>query len=284
MIVDCHMHTPLCGHATGSPLDYLKVGNQKGIHLMTFTCHIPMHQPSFGGQRIRMDRSQLEDYFQLVEEARKQGKACGTEVLCGIEAEVFPVAEELEEMKALLQAHPFDFVLGSLHHQLKAYHDWLEDRKVVSDEDIIRDYFKHLANAAQSGLYHSMSHPDVIRIYGTIDPESFIPQRFETEIRGFLKACATSGTCMEVNTSGLSKGVYELHPDPLILDWAFEEGVDLTIGSDAHAPENVGRHFERVLPLLYSKGFRSLHYFKGGKKHSTAMSASIESASALECL
>ena len=124
--------------------------------------------------------------------SRKQGKACGTEVLCGIEAEVFPVAEELEEMKALLQAHPFDFVLGSLHHQLKAYHDWLEDRKVVSDEDIIRDYFKHLANAAQSGLYHSMSHPDVIRIYGTIDPESFIPQRFETEIRGFLKACATS--------------------------------------------------------------------------------------------
>ena len=75
----------------------------------------------------------------MVEEARKQGKACGTEVLCGIEAEVFPVAEELEEMKALLQAHPFDFVLGSLHHQLKAYHDWLEDRKVVSDEDIIRE-------------------------------------------------------------------------------------------------------------------------------------------------
>ena len=52
-----------------------------------------------------MDRNQLEDYYRMVEEARKQGKACGTEVLCGIEAEVFPVAEELEEMKAVSYTH-----------------------------------------------------------------------------------------------------------------------------------------------------------------------------------
>ena len=37
--------------------------------------------------------------------------------------------------------------------------------------------------------------------------------------------------------SGLNKGVYEVHPDPIILKWAQEMGCKLTIGSDSHRPE-----------------------------------------------
>ena len=71
---------------------------------------------------------------------------------------------------------------------------------------------------------------------------------------------------MEVNTSGLIKGVYEVHPDPLILDWAAPMGVNLTIGSDAHDPTSVGQLFGDVLPMLKSKGFEKLHYHCEGKR------------------
>ena len=57
-----------------------------------------------------------------------------------------------------------------------------------------------------------------------------------------------------------------MHPDPLILDWASELGVKLTMGSDSHRPSKVGRHFETVLPLLQEKGFRDLHYYSGRKR------------------
>ena len=39
---DCHMHTPLCGHAYGEPEEYVDQAASIGISLITFTCHIPM--------------------------------------------------------------------------------------------------------------------------------------------------------------------------------------------------------------------------------------------------
>lgn len=71
---------------------------------------------------------------------------------------------------------------------------------------------------------------------------------------------------MEVNTSGLIKGVFEVHPAPVVLDWAAERGVRLTMGSDAHAPDQVGQHFDAVRGMLRRKGFRSLHYFEGRER------------------
>jgi histidinol-phosphatase (PHP family) len=260
------MHTPLCGHAVGKPVDYVNHAASVGLDLVTFTCHIPMSQASFGGPRIRMHADQLTTYYTWVNEARQLGETLGVEVLCGIEAEVSPMTEELTEMKELMRNEPFDFVLGSLHHQLSSYKTWLIEQRLESDASIIRDYFSHLTNAARSGNYHSMSHPDVIRIYGTIDSDAFIPSLFEEEIRTFLQTCASSGTCMEVNTSGLSKGVFEVHPDPLILDWAKEEQVKLTLGSDAHQPGRVGQHFDKVIPMLKEKGFDRLQYFSRGKE------------------
>lgn len=271
MKLDCHMHTPLCGHASGHPVEYVSKGSALGLDLMTFTCHIPMSDPDFGGPRIRMAHHQLEDYFRMVEQARVAGEEHGIEILCGIEAEVSADSGALDEMIELLNAHEFDFVLGSLHHQLKAYRDRLKRLGINEDDQIIRDYFNTLTQAAASGLYHSMSHPDVIRIYGTIDSASFCPEAYEGEIRAFLQSCVRSDTCMEVNTSGLSKGVYTLHPDPIILKWAREEGVKLTLGSDAHAPESVGQHFEKVLTCLQEEGFTTLHYYRSGQQQTTAL-------------
>jgi histidinol-phosphatase (PHP family) len=96
--------------------------------------------------------------------------------------------------------------------------------------------------------------------------EQFEPAAHEPVIRGFLQAVVDADMCMEVNTSGLNKGDFEVHPDPLILDWAAEMGVKLTMGSDAHTPGSVGQHFDAVQALLQEKGFRDLHYFRGRKR------------------
>ena len=72
---------------------------------------------------------------------------------------------------------------------------------------------------------------------------------------------------MEVNTSGLIKGDFEVHPDPLILEWASEIGVKLTIGSDSHSPESVGQFFDMIQPTLRSKGFTDLYYFRSRQRH-----------------
>lgn len=254
------MHTTLCGHAIGAPIEYAMMAMEKEIDLITITCHIPMEWEAFGQQGIRMRRDQLDTYIKLVEGTAKKAKAFGVEVLCGIEAEVFPDEGHMETMDEVLAAHSWDFVLGSLHAQCWSYLTWLKEHKVKDDATKIDCYFRHLIDGVQSGRYDSMSHPDVIRTYGVVD--EFVPAEHEEVIRNFLQAVVDEDICMEVNTSGLTKGDFEVHPDPQILDWASEIGVKLTIGSDSHKPSSVGQHFTAVQRKLRSKGFSDLHYFR----------------------
>ncbi len=274
MKFDCHMHTPLCGHAYGEPRLFVERAAQRGMSLVTFTCHIPMDDPAaFGGPSIRMHRSQLEEYRSLIAEAAAHGESLGVEVLCGLEAEVFPDPVLMAPMAEVLRAYPWDFIIGSLHHQLPIYRAWLRVRGYEQDREIVDTYFRHLAEAVPSKRYHTIGHPDVIRIYGTI--EHFDPVEHELSIRAFLNALVENDVCMEVNTSGLIKGVYQVHPDPLILQWAAKLGVKLTMGSDAHRPEQVGQHFEEILELLRDTGFKQLHYFRGGLRQAVDIDAAL---------
>ncbi|MDP5080550.1 MAG: histidinol-phosphatase [Opitutales bacterium] len=264
MRVDCHMHTPLCGHAFGAPIEYAQYALKQGLDLITFTCHIPMEWEAFGQAGIRMRSDQLDEYVETIQDTAEKMRPEGLEVLCGIEAEVFPDETHMEPMDEILQGYKWDFVLGSLHAQCRSYITWLKEHKVKDDSTKIDCYFRHLIDGAQSGRYDSMSHPDVIRTYGVV--KQFIPEEHEEVIREFLQAVVDEDMCMEVNTSGLNKGAYEVHPDPLILDWASEMGVKLTMGSDSHRPDSVAQHFDWIQPLLRNKGFTDLHYFRGRKR------------------
>lgn len=265
------MHTPLCGHAIGEPIDYARAASLKGIDLITFTCHIPMDWSAFGQEGIRMRREDLDLYRSMIAETAKQAEPLGVEVLCGIEAEVFPDETHMEPMDEILKSYEWDFVLGSLHAHCASYLKWLSDHKMKKDALRVDSYFRHLRDGVQSGRYDSMSHPDVIRTYGVV--RKFNPSAHETVIREFLQALVDEAVCMEVNTSGLTKGDFEVHPDPLILDWAAEMGVKLTIGSDSHRPESVGQFFESIQPMLRGKGFTDLHYFRGRERQEVEMPA-----------
>ncbi len=262
--IDCHMHTPLCGHAVGEPIEYIRHAAQTGIDLITFTCHVPLDDDRLGGPAIRMAERDLPRYVDLVAEAAEEGENLGVRVLTGIEAEICPDEAIMDRMDDVLSRHPFDFILGSLHHPLPAYRNWLEEHGLEEPREVVETYFRHLADGVRSGRYNSIAHPDVIRIYGTVD--AFEPAEHEGVIREFLQTVVDEDLCLEVNTSGLTKGVYQVHPDPLILDWAAEAGARLTIGSDAHKPDSVGQKFDEILLLLAGKGFRHVHYFEQQKR------------------
>jgi len=267
---DCHMHTPLCGHAAGLPVDYVEAAAARGYSLITFTCHIPMRGEAFAQQGIRMRAAELPRYRELVAAAGERGRQLGVEVLCGIEAEISPDAAAMADMDALLAREPFDFVLGSLHANLQDFRAWLARQGCDSDADRIRAYFECLAEAAGSGRYDSLSHPDVIRLYGTLR-ERFDPLAHEPVITRCLDAVAQAGVCMEINTSGLIKGDFEVHPDPVIMEWALARDIPFTIGSDAHAPDHVGQFFAEVLDLFTSMGLSRLHYFRKRQRVAVAL-------------
>ncbi len=264
MLADCHMHTVLCGHAVGDIADYVRQASSQGIDLVTFTCHVPVDDDRYGGTRIRMRASQLDDYRHMVDQAREVGAALGVEVLCGIEAEVCVTEAETALMEQSLNAVAWDFVLGSLHHQMPVWRNWFREQGLLgNDRAVIDRYFELLAPAVGTGRYHSFSHPDVIRLYGTV--KRYEPSEHETSIKAFLAEVVGHDKCLEINTSGVIK-CGEFHPAPLVLQWAKEAGCKLTLGSDAHAPEQVGQAFGPSLDILRAAGFTELHYHRGGKR------------------
>ena len=262
---DSHIHTPLCGHAIGEPDELVDSAHEKGLELITFTCHVPMSDPAFGGPSVRMDHDDLPRYKEFVDAARAHAEPLGIEVRYGIEAEIFPDDAIMEEMDEILSAERFDFILGSLHHQVPAYRQWIASRGLETDDEIIRHYFKHLEHGVASGRYHSVAHPDLIRIYHTIKGP-FDAYRYEEEIRGALSSAARHGVCWEMNTSGKFKGEGPfIHPHPTIFGWAVEEGVNFTVGSDTHSPAMLTQGFDDVRILLREHGVNALWTFKGGK-------------------
>ncbi|MFP4283776.1 MAG: histidinol-phosphatase [Opitutales bacterium] len=263
---DIHMHTPLCGHARGEPWEYVEQAAQRGLAGVCFTCHMPFDHPAFGGRRMRMDEDQLPLYLEKVADAREHARALGVEVLCGIEGEVFPDPSLQEALGEVLARHAFDYVLGSVHHHTPAMQRWLfEERACQSDAEVITAYFECVRDGAATGLFHSMSHPDVIRLYGTIDG-LLDPAAHESVIREAIAAAVEADVCWEVNTSGRFKGPEIEHPDPLIRQWGREMGLKLTIGSDAHRPGAVGQAFDLLLPQLRAEGFDAVHVFRDGRR------------------
>jgi histidinol-phosphatase (PHP family) len=258
------MHTSLCGHAVGNTTAYVEEAARKGLQRITFTCHIPMRDPRFLQDGTRMRLHELPLYRELVETARRHGERLGVEVLCGIEAEIHPHDAFMEDMDALLRSEPFDFVLGSLHHMLPAFREWLQENGHTSDRDIVAAYFDCLSTAARSGRYHSLAHPDVIRLYNTLQAP-FLAEAHMEAIDRFLDAVQSAGICLEINTSGLIKGDFVVHPDPLIAAGALRRHIPFTIGSDSHRPERVGDDFSTAINTLRPLGLTSLTCFIGGQ-------------------
>ena len=117
-------------------------------------------------------------------------------------------------------------------------------------------YVDAVCAAAQSGLYDSMSHPDLAKVFGhRPDPK---PRALYDQM---ADAFAEGGVCAEVSTAGYRRALGELYPDPELLELFGRRGVPVTLGSDAHAPEGVGAAFGRALEALHAAGYRTITRF-----------------------
>ena len=179
----------------------------------------------------------------------------------GIEADYLAGREE--QTANVLQARAFDYVVGSVHFvregalDMDEFSVWEASR---SPEQIWRRYFSTLGEAARSGLFDVLAHPDLVKYWGSARPlpEGDLRRYYELAIDGI----AESGIAVEVSTAGLRKPVKEIYPAPAFLAMCLEAGAPVALSSDAHSPEDVGAGYERALELLDELGVRELCVFE----------------------
>ncbi len=189
----------------------------------------------------------------------------------GIEADYVAGAED--RIGELLSARNFDYVIGSVHFIGEGAVD--QDRWDVwriEDHDPERvwgRYFEELANAARSGLYDVLAHPDLVKVWGGQRP---LPAG---ELHRFyepaVEAIADAGVAVEVSTGGLRKPIGEIYPARGFAELCLEAGVPFTLSSDAHAPEQVGYSYPQALEFMASVGIEEICAFNGRSRRSEAL-------------
>ncbi len=263
-LYDTHMHTPLCRHATGMPEEYARVAAEKGFAGITFTCHCPLID---GRSRdVRMDISELDRYQQMVAAARSSYEG-RVDVLLGLESDYYPGVEPwLEDLHTRA---PFHYILGSVHPHIEEY---IQAYFKGDPREFQLVYFGHLADAAETGLFDCISHPDLVK---NCYPQCWNPDQILDHICRALDRIAKTGIAMELNTSGLNKVIPEMNPGPLMLRQMRQRDIPVVIGSDSHVPERVGADFRLALDQLRQAGYSEVSYFIERKRRTVTIAELI---------
>jgi histidinol-phosphatase (PHP family) len=194
----------------------------------------------------------LDRYVSAVVDAKERGLP----VKLGLEVDY--AAGRERETAEILGRYPWDYLLGSVHF-VDGFGVDQEPGLVekLGPEEAWRRYFVWLRNAARSGLFDSLSHPDLVKHHGPRAAAESV-QWLHEETADAIEA---AGICIEVSAAGLHKPVGELYPDPLLLEACGRRGVPITLASDAHAPQLVGRDLERAIELARSSGYETVTVF-----------------------
>ncbi len=266
LLYESHCHTPLCQHATGEPVAYAAAAAARGLKGIIFTCHCPL--PDGLSSRVRMAPDQYEHYVALVAAARAQF-AGRVDVRLGLESDYLPGTESwLEQLHA---RHPLHHVLGSVHMQIPEYRaryfrgDWL---------DYQQTYFRHLAESAETGLFDTLAHPDLVKNEA---PAEWDFARIRPDIERALDRIAATGVAMELNTSGLQKAIREFNPSPTMLRLVQARGIPVVIGADAHSVGRVGADYATALRTLQSAGFTEVSFFLERQRQTVPIPAALAS-------
>lgn len=274
MLTDYHVHlrpdgedTPAAAYFTPANVErYRAAADERGIaelgcseHVYRFTQALDVWQHPFWRENA------VDDIDAYVEFAREQG------LKVGVEADFVPGRED--RMASLLEAREWDYVIGSVHFvgdEAVDHPDWdIWSARSVDPEKVWRRYFEWLGEAARSGLFDVLAHPDLVKVWGGERP------RPEGDLRRFyelaIDAIAESGVAVEVSTAGLRKPVGERYPAPPFLAMCLEAGCPIVLSSDAHLPEHVGFEYDSTVAWLAEQGVRELTVFERRQRRTEAL-------------
>jgi histidinol-phosphatase (PHP family) len=243
-LIDYHLH--VIAHAdrpmtVENILKYCEVAKARGLKQMGITEH---------------DRYLDEIDLTAFQEARE--KSQDVELRLGIEIDFVPGAEERMERDST--ALPYDYVIGSVHRVQGEEVDHPDHREIYEKLDayeLYERYYVNVREAALSGCFEILGHPDLIKIFRHFPERDITPMLEET-----ADVVAESGIVVDVNAAGLRKPVCEVYPSRQLLEMFYRRGVPIILSSDAHAPDQVAMGYDESLKLVNDVGYREVVTFK----------------------
>ncbi len=255
--IDMHSHTDNSPDGAHSAMLLCEYAERAGLRALAVTDHCECNEFAQKGY----DRSIRQSYFEATK--AKSVFAGRLLVLRGIE--LGQPNQCREAAQQVLSSLNFDFVLASLHN-LTGLEDFyfLDYKKSGFDyREILERYFSELLIIAEECDYDSLAHITYpIRYFG-VPIEEIDFTRYDSITDKILSAVAQRGKALEINTSGIRKGLGYLVPHEYYVKRFYELGGKyITVGSDAHTCFDVGKDIEAGMKAAYDCGFREIMLYQ----------------------
>lgn len=257
---DYHMHSSFSGDCQYTMEEMICGAIDKNVNTIVFTDHIDYDCTS---DNIDFTYD-LADYFKELSKLKLKYKD-SLEVLAGIEIGMQPHLSE--KVAGLINNNNFDFVIMSTHI-VKGLdlHDgsFYKNKKI---KEIYYGYYEDLLeNIKNIEDFSVVGHIDLVDRYQKYFGDKLNLKDYKDILEIIFKKLISMGKGIEINTSGIRYGINNFHPTKEIVNFYKELGGEIiTIGSDAHTPQDIVANYDDAVDLLKELNFKYLTIFKDMK-------------------
>lgn len=251
---DYHIHSKYSADGHASMADMCRSAVAAGVPEIGFAEHYDLHPD----EKPR-DWFRLEPWLAGLDRCRTKFSE-QLQIRAGIEIGEPHLFQA--EVKAMLARAPFDYAIGSLHWVGRdaTFHSAFFQRP---EAEAFRLYYEELERMTRAGVFDVLGHLDFPARMAFDVYHGYDPRPYESLIRPVLQNCIERGIALDVNTSAMRKPAGVLLPGLEILRWYVEMGGErVTLGSDAHRPEQVAAYLDVALDAIKAAGLRYLTRFE----------------------
>lgn len=249
---DCHVHTRFSGDNESDPAACCEAAIAAGLSGICLTDHFEGDPDSWLRGRLDLEAC-LASHLALKD--RYRGRL---DVLIGLEVGWHAGAPD--EVALLLQRHPFDLLLGSVHYVGGVPVAYAPELPPIFEANpdhrtILGPYFEAVLEMVCSRMFHVAGHADMIFTHACRHYRDLSWKDYASEAAAIARAMVRTGTVPEINTGGLQCGFPDTTPEGgFLAEYSRAGGREVTFGSDAHRPERVGANFAEAAGILATHG------------------------------
>ena len=247
MIFDTHMHTEFSFDSNEKLENILTEAKRKNLGVIT-TEHKDLNNIELDGFPIDFD---AEEYFKRYKPFRSEHYLIGIEI--GLDRDY------IKELKSVQEAFEFDMVIGSLHTMNK---NSLSSRNYYKGRDYREFYRTYLAYAKEMVLdnpyINALAHLDYPTRYSGFPNLKY--DEVKKEFDELFKVMLENEVSLELNLKRPLEGDVLTSFRSIFTGYKDMGGEAITLASDAHIAEDIGRNFEDALRLMDDIGLEICYY------------------------
>lgn len=262
-MIDYHVHTGLCNHATGTMAQYVRAAIARGLSAICFLDHLTFQEAG------RCNAMFLREVPMYVDAARRLARRYRERITVRVGLEVDFSARHADQCREIVNTFDLDVVGSSVH--------FIDGEDVVTRSSAWSrgELCADAVYARYIGVLESMLDYDYFDVVCHLDlPKKYNLRPSPCAVKGFLallEKIREKDVAVELNTSGFHYPVKDVFPSQELLDRCAALQIPVVTGSDSHAPESVGRDFDRARGILKAAGYRHLTGFSHGQRETVPL-------------